>query len=158
MFEIERVRTSWQREAAAIDAIVLSMSAEAAGQPIRDDGWTTQDLLGHIASSANAFVRFLRPDAAQPADGAIDIHTINEQHRQRNRQRPWAEVQAYWQRIRDELTAFLERSTDELGAQPARLPWQPNAQTAGDVLRLLILHTRSHREELVRGTAAPVEE
>jgi uncharacterized protein (TIGR03083 family) len=157
MFEIERVRASWQQETTLIDGIVLSMSEEAARQPIRDDGWTTQDLLGHIANSASVFADFIRSEGPPIAEG-VDVHAINEQQRQRNRQRPWADVLAYWQRVRDDLTAFLNESTTELGAQPARLPWLPSAQTAADVLRLLILHTRSHREELVRGTAAPVEE
>ncbi|HEX6291550.1 MAG TPA: DinB family protein [Herpetosiphonaceae bacterium] len=158
MFDIERVRTSWRNESAAIDAVVRAMSAEAARQPVREDGWTAHDLLGHIASSAYSFVHFLKPDAPPPPDGPVDIHDINAQRLQRNRDRPWAEVLAYWQHIRDDVAAFLEASTNDLGTQPIRLPWVPSAQNAGDVLRVLILHTRSHREELVRGTAMPVEE
>jgi uncharacterized protein (TIGR03083 family) len=157
MFEIERVRASWQRETEMIDAVVLSMSEEAARQPVRDDGWSTQDLLGHIANSARVFVDFIRSPTPPLGEG-VDVHSLNDQQRQRNLARPWADVQAYWQQVRDDVAAFLKASTTELGEQPAQLPWMPNTQTASDVLRLLILHTRSHREELVRGTAAPVEE
>ena len=157
MFDIERVRASWQRETAMIDAVVQSMSEEAARQPIREDGWTAQDLLGHIANSAHVFVQFIQ-SPTPPLGEDVDVHALNDQQRQRNLARPWADVQAYWQRVRDDVSAFLAASTAELGAKPAQLPWMPSTQTAGDVLRLLILHTRSHREELVRGTAAPVEE
>ena len=157
MFDIERVRASWARETAQIDAIVLSMSAEVAARPVRDDGWTTQDLLGHVATSAKVFVQFIVSDAPPFGDN-VDIHDLNEQQRKRQQQRSWPEVQAYWQRVRDDVTAFLAAGTNDLGAQPARLPWMPTVQTAGDALRLLILHTKSHREELVRGTAVAVEE
>ncbi|MBV9791875.1 MAG: DinB family protein [Chloroflexi bacterium] len=157
MFDIERVRASWARETAQIDAIVLSMSADLAARPVRDDGWTTQDLLGHIATSAKVFVQFIGSDAPPFGDN-VDIHDLNEQQRKRQQQRSWPEVQAYWQRVRDDVTAFLAAGTNDLGAQPARLPWMPTVQTAGDALRLLILHTKSHREELVRGTAIAVEE
>lgn len=157
MFEIERVRASWARETAQIDAIVLPMSAEAAARPVRDDGWSTQDLLGHIASSAKVFVQFIAADTP-PFDDNVDVHQLNEQQRKRQQQRAWPEVQAYWQRVRDDVSAFLASADNDLGAQPARLPWLPTVQTAGDALRLLILHTKSHREELVRGTAVAVEE
>jgi hypothetical protein len=157
MFEIERVRASWARETAQIDAIVLPMSAEAAARPVRDDGWNTQDLLGHIASSAKVFVQFIASDTP-PFDDNVDVHQLNEQQRKRQQQRAWPEVQAYWQRVRDDVSAFLATAGNDLGAQPARLPWLPTVQTAGDALRLLILHTKSHREELVRGTAVAVEE
>lgn len=157
MFDIERVRASWARETAQIDAIVLSMSAEVATRPVRDDGWTTQDLLGHIATSAKVFVQFIVSDAPPFGDN-VDIHDLNEQQRKRQQQRSWPEVQGYWQRVRDDVTAFLAAGTNDLGPQPARLPWMPTVQTAGDALRLLILHTKSHREELVRGTAVAVEE
>jgi uncharacterized protein (TIGR03083 family) len=157
MFDIERVRASWQRETAMIDAVVQQMSEEAARQPIREDGWSTLDLLGHIANSAYVFVQFIR-SPTPPFGDDVDVHGLNDQQRQRNLSRPWADVQAYWQRIRDDISAFLAASTGELGGKPTQIPWLPSAQTAGDVLRLLILHTRSHREELVRGTAVPVEE
>lgn len=157
MFEIERVRASWARETAQIDAIVLPMSAEVAARPVREDGWSTQDLLGHIATSAKVFVQFIASDAPPFGDN-VDIHDLNEQQRKRQQRRSWPEVQAYWQQVRDDVTAFLVAGTSDLGGQPARLPWMPNVQTAGDALRLLILHTKSHREELVRGTAVAVEE
>jgi uncharacterized damage-inducible protein DinB len=158
MFEIERVRASWQRETAQIDAIVLPMSAEAAARPIRDDGWTTQDLLGHIATSARVFVQFIQSHEAPPFGDDVDVHQLNEQQRQRQRQREWSEVQGYLQRVRDDVAAFLAANGNDLGTQPARLPWLPKVQTAGDALRLLILHTKSHREELVRGNAVAAEE
>lgn len=157
MFNIERVRASWARETAQIDAIVLPMDAEAAARPVRDDGWSTQDLLGHIATSAKVFVQFIGSDTPPLGDN-VDVHELNEQQRRRQQQRAWPEVLAYWQRVRDDVSAFLAAATNDLSAQPTRLPWQPTVQTAGDALRLLILHTKSHREELVRGTAVAVEE
>lgn len=157
MFDIERVRASWARETAQIDAIVLPMDAEAAARPVRDDGWSTQDLLGHIATSAKVFVQFMGSDTP-PFGENVDVHELNEQQRRRQQQRAWPEVLAYWQRVRDDVAAFLAAATNDLSAQPVRLPWMPTVQTAGDALRLLILHTKSHREELVRGTAMAVEE
>lgn len=114
-------------------------------------------VLGHIATSAKVFVQFIASDAPPFGDN-VDIHDLNEQQRKRQQRRSWPEVQAYWQQVRDDVTAFLVAGTSDLGGQPARLPWMPNVQTAGDALRLLILHTKSHREELVRGTAVAVEE
>lgn len=157
MFDIERVRASWARETAQIDAIVLPMDAESAARPVRDDGWSTQDLLGHIATSAKVFVQFMGSDTP-PFGENVDVHELNEQQRRRQQQRAWPEVLAYWQHVRDDVAAFLAAATNDLSAQPVRLPWMPTVQTAGDALRLLILHTKSHREELVRGTAMAVEE
>lgn len=83
MFDIERVRASWQREAAAIDAIVGTMNDQSAAQPVRSDGWTTHDLVGHIANSARGFLAYIEGRATQ----TIDIDAFNEDRLQRGRER-----------------------------------------------------------------------
>jgi uncharacterized damage-inducible protein DinB len=152
MFDINRVRSSWQREAAAIDAIIENMSADTAQQPIREDGWTIQEIVGHIASTSRASVRQLQPDAVLPSGSNVDLHAFNEEQRQRDQQRAWSDVQSYWQRAREEVTEFLELCDNSIAEQPVHLSWVPQVQTAGDLLKVLILHTRSHREELERGS------
>lgn len=147
MFDIERVRASWQREAAAIDAVVLQINETTAHEPIRSDGWTTHDLLGHVANAARAFVIYTQRDPGKASE-AIDVHELNEQQRAKNKSRPWDDVQAYWQRARDEVAAFLNTHDNTIGERPVHLPWLPDVNTAGIALRTLIIHTRSHREEL----------
>jgi uncharacterized protein (TIGR03083 family) len=152
MFDLNRVRVSWQRECAAIDALVQPLNDRAAQQPIRDDGWTTQDIVGHVANVARAFVHQLQSGAAPPAVTSLDVDALNHHQRERNRTRPWPDVLDYWQRTRDEVTAFLDASSADIGERPAHLPWLPQVHTASDVLRALILHTRSHRQELEQGS------
>lgn len=147
MFDIERVRATWAREAAAIDAVVLHISDVTAREPVRSDGWTAQDLLGHIANASRAFIVYLQRDPARATE-TVDIDAINAEQRAKNQARAWADVQAYWVRVRDDVTAFLAAQTSAIGDRPAHLPWRPDLQTAGLALRALMIHTRSHREEL----------
>lgn len=147
MFDIERVRTSWQREAAAIDALIGTINEMTATEPLRHDSWTAQDLLGHIANAAHAFLVYIQDQGAP----AIDVDAVNEQQRERGQQYPWPKTVAYWQRTRDNVATFLASADSSIGEQPTSLPWMPEIKTAGDVLRVMILHTRSHRQELERG-------
>lgn len=147
MFEIQRVRASWQRESAAIDALIDQLDDHAAATPIRDDGWTAQDILGHIANAARAFVHGIQGAITE----TFDIDELNEQRRQRGREKPWSDTVRYWRRARDEVAAFLADASDGIGDEPATLTWLPQLTTKGDALRALIVHTRSHRQELEHG-------
>lgn len=147
MFDIERVRTTWQREAAAIDALVGTINELTATEPIRHDSWTAQDLLGHIANAARAFLACIQGQMTAP----FDVDAANEQQRQRGRQHSWPQTVDYWQRTRDEVAAFLASADSSIGQQPATLPWMPQIKTAGEALRVMMLHTRSHRQELEQG-------
>ena len=147
MFDIERIRASWQREAAAIDAIVGTINGATAKEPLRSDGWTTHDLVGHIANAARGFVQFVQGRAVEP----FDVDMFNEQQRKRGRQREWADVQQYWVRVRDEVSAFLATLDSSVGDRPVTLPHLPEVKTGGEALRLLVIHTRSHRQELEQG-------
>lgn len=150
MFDIERVRASWQREATAIETLVESLDEQAATQALRDDGWTAQDLLGHIGNAARGFVAAIDGRIA----GDIDIDSLNAQQRERGRQRSWSDTRAYWRRARDEVQALIDRSDSSVDQQPVTMSWLPNIKNAGDALRGLIIHTRSHREEIEHGLAA----
>ncbi len=147
MFDIERIRNSWQREAAAIDALVSTINPATAAEPVRSDGWTTHDLVGHIANSARGFVQFVQGRTVEQ----FDIDMFNEQQRERGRRRAWEDVQQYWARVRDEVVAFLATADRSIGDQPVALPHLPQLKTAGEALRILIVHTRSHRQELEQG-------
>ncbi|WP_026370185.1 DinB family protein [Kallotenue papyrolyticum] len=149
MFEIERVRASWQRESAAIDALIDALDEQAATTPIRDDGWTTQDLLGHIASAARGFLRAVQGQAVP----VVDVDAFNEQQRQRGRQRPWSATRDYWRQVRDEVAAYLAQADDSIGDQAAQLAWLPQVRSVGEALRAMIIHTRTHRQELEQGLA-----
>lgn len=147
MFDIERVRTSWQREAEAIDRIVTTINDAIATEPIRSDGWTTQDLLGHIANAARGFLAYIRGTTA----AAIDIDAFNEQRLQQGRQRAWSDTLAYWERVKGEVADFLQSADNAIGDQPVTMAHLPHVHTASDALRTLIVHTRSHREDLEQG-------
>ena len=147
MFDVERVRSSWQREVAAIDAVAGTINEHTAHEPLRSDGWTAHDLLGHIANAARGLGLAVRNGALD----AVNLDEFNEQQRQRGRERSWPEVQAYWAKARDEVGALLAEVDAGLAEQAATVPHLPMIQTRGDALRALILHTRSHREELERG-------
>jgi uncharacterized protein (TIGR03083 family) len=156
MFDLQRVRASWQRESNLIDAVVNSLDDAQARQPIRADGWNTHDLLGHIATAARAFLRQLHDDKALPPGASFDLHAANERQRVRNEARPWPAQLAYWQRARDDVAAFLDAAPSDIGEHPVHVPWRPEVTTAGDLLQLLLLHTRSHRQELEQGRAQAV--
>lgn len=149
MFDIERVRQSWKREAAAIDAVVQTINAATATEPIRPDGWTAQDVLGHIGNAARGFVTFVRDGQTAP----FDVDQFNEQQRARGRRRPWPDTLGYWNGVRDEITTFLASLDSSIADKPVDLPHLPQITTAGEALRVLIIHTRGHREELERGFA-----
>ena len=147
MFEIERVRASWQREAAAIDALVTTINDATATEPIRHDGWTTQDLVGHIANSAHGFLMYITGRASD----AVDVDALNERQRERGRTYDWSQTVSYWQRTRDEVTRFLASAENSVAEQPVTMSWLPQIKSAGDALRALIIHTRDHRQELEQG-------
>jgi uncharacterized damage-inducible protein DinB len=144
MFDIDRVRASWRREAEAIDRIVDQLDEAAAKATLREDGWSAQDLVGHIASAARGFVAYI--DGRQ--GGAIDVDAFNHEQRERNRGRPWSDVQGYWRRARDEVGALLERVDASIAERPVQMPWLPEIKNGGQALRAMIIHTRGHREEL----------
>lgn len=148
MFDLERVRASWQRERAAIDAVVSHLDAAQAKEPVRDDGWTTHDIVSHVATAGRAFLRQLQTESVWSSGQAVDVNALNRQSHERNHNRAWPDVLHYWQQTGDDITAFLEAAPATIGEQAAHLPWLPDVRTAGDVLRMLIVHTRSHREEL----------
>lgn len=154
MFDLQRVRTNWQRESALIDAVVNNLDDAQSRQPIRDDEWSTHDLVGHVAGATQAFLRQLHGDQALPPGTSFDLHAANERQRVRNQNRPWPAQLAYWQRARDDMAAFLDAAPSDIGEQSVHVPWRPEITSAGDLLRVLILHTRSHREELERGHVA----
>lgn len=147
MFDIERVRAGWHREAAAIDAVVGTINDSTAGEPIRSDGWTTHDLLGHIANAARGLVAAARNGSVP----AVDLDEFNERQRQRGRERSWPDVQGYWTKTRDEVGEFLAGFDVALAEQPVSITHLPMVKNAGDALRALMIHTRSHREELEQG-------
>ncbi len=144
MFDIQRVRASWQRELAAIDAVVLTINELTAAEPVRSDGWSSHDLLGHIANTARGFLAYIRGDVS----GTINIDEFNEHQRERGRERAWSDVQMYWERARNEVTTFLTEADGSIAERPVEMSHLPQVKNAGDALRILILHTRSHREEL----------
>lgn len=147
MFDIERVRASWQREVEAIEAVVGTINDMTAAEPLRSDGWTTQDVLGHISNTAHGFLMYIQGKAS----GTVDIHALNEQQRERGRGYPWSQTLSYWQRTREEVTSFLAENDNSIAEQPVNMSWLPQIKTSGDALRALIIHTRSHREELEQG-------
>ena len=144
MFDIDRVRASWRREAEAIDQIVDQLDEATARAALREDGWSAQDLVGHIANAARGFVAHI--DGRQ--SGVIDVDAFNHEQRERNRGRPWSEVQGYWRRARDEVGALLERIDASIAERPVQVPWLPEIKNCGQALRALIIHTRGHRDEL----------
>jgi uncharacterized protein (TIGR03083 family) len=150
MFDAERVRASWQRESAAIDTLIDQLDERAATMPIREDGWTAQDLVGHVANAARGFLHAIQGNLSE----SFDIDALNEQRRQHGRQRSWSDTVRYWQRVRDEVAAFLADSHDGIGDEPATLTWLPQITTKGDALRAMIVHTRSHRQELEQGATS----
>ncbi len=151
MFDIDRIRSSWERESSAIDAVVERTNEATARRPIRDDGWTTHDILAHIADIARMFLRQIETNTPIPTGITIDIDALNEQQHERNEERAWSNIIAYWETTRDDVTLFLRDCSADIATQPAHLPWVAQVKTAGDLLRALIVHTRGHREELERG-------
>lgn len=156
MFDVQRVLNSWRQEVAAINSAVAELSDETAHTAIRPDAWSTHDLLGHITSSTRAFLLMCR--STEPADRTLptdfDRDGWNEQQRVRNESRPFDETRRYWQRTSDSVEEFLGSMEPEVADREAIVPWLPQVQSIGDVLRVMILHTRAHRAEIVDGLAA----
>lgn len=156
MFDVERVLNSWRQEVDAINSAVAGLSDEAAHTAIRPDAWSIHDVLGHMTSTTRAFLLMCR--SVEPTGRTFpqdfDRDGWNEQQRVRNEARPFDETLRYWQRTTKDVVGFLETMDPTVVEREAVIPWLPQVQTIGDVLRVLILHTRGHRTEITDGLVA----
>lgn len=103
-----------------------------------------------MASSTRGFVRLI---TSEPRTLAADFDRDgwNDQEREINQRKSFGETRGYWIGVSRELTALLDGFDVALADAPAVVPWLPEVRTVGDVLRIIILHLRSHRLELARG-------
>ncbi len=156
MFDVQRVQQSWQQEVDGMNGLVCDLSEAEAQAPIREDGWTTQDLVHHIVSTARAFGRMARPQEA----GGITLSSAherdrwNDEQRLKNAETSWSTTRQSWTKTSHEMSALLANLTSADAERLVTIPWLPQVSNVGDMLRVLVIHTRSHHSELSNGLQA----
>ncbi len=156
MFDVQRVQKSWQQEVDGINGLVCDLSEAEARAPIRDDGWTTQDLIYHIVSSARSLMRMMQPPEAggRTLASAFERDRWNDEQRVKNAELPWSTTRDRWTKTTHEISHALANLTPEDAARPVSIPWLPQVSNVGEMLRVLVIHTRSHHSELATGLQA----
>lgn len=150
MFDSERIRSGWQREVEAYNALLSGLDQTTAQQAVRPDGWSSQAIIAHVAAASRALIRLAGAGAA-PTMTVVERDAWNDRRRDDDETRPLAEIAAYWQRASNEVTVALASVSADAAAQPAAIPWLPEVKTQGDALRVVVLHARMHRQEIEQG-------
>jgi hypothetical protein len=150
----------FDKESAAIWALVDSHSEDELRVPIRDDGWTAFKILSHMAISSRGLLSLAKAQyrarqAGQEFSGAgpeFNIHRWNEEQVAAWADYSLEQVRAEWAETGRQFHAF----TSSLGAedleQPARFA-DGTPMTLGELLGVITFHLRTHRQELTRGLA-----
>lgn len=156
MFDIARVQHSWQTEVAALAQVAQRLSEAEARAPIREDEWSTQDVLAHLTVSNREFAAIVSHPAESRATFADEAErdAWNEAQRVRSAERSWSDTWERWETTATAVTTLLAGLAADEAAQPVSLTWLPAVASVGDVLRIMIIHTRSHRMELTNGLQA----
>lgn len=150
----------FDKESAAIWALIDSHSEAELRAPIRDDGWTAFQILSHMAISSRGILSLAKAQyrarqAGQEFSGAgtgFDIHRWNEEQVEAWVDHSLDQVRAEWTETGRQFHAFVA----SLAADDQQLPVRfadGTPMTLGELLGVITFHLRTHRQELARGLA-----
>ncbi|HYF65529.1 MAG TPA: DinB family protein [Herpetosiphonaceae bacterium] len=150
----------FDKETAAIWALIDSHSEDELRAPIRDDGWTAFQILSHMAISSRGILSLAKAQyrarkAGQEFGGAgpgFDIHRWNEEQVAAWSDHSLEQVRTEWTETGRQFHAF----SSSLSAEDLELPVRfadGTPLTLGELLGVITFHLRTHRQELSRGLA-----
>lgn len=113
-------------------------------------GWTSKELLAHIAGwdqvtipSLRAHARGIEPDAS--ATGDFDL--VNVQLIETYQALSHSRMAGECERVRDELKTAIEEMPEERLAEPFLFPWGERG-TVAELVAILAGHDREHAQEI----------
>jgi hypothetical protein len=113
-------------------------------------GWTTKEMLAHIAGwdqvtipSLHALARGIEPGA--PAAGDFDL--VNAEFIEGYQALSYSQMVSECERVRDELKTELAELPEERLAEPFLFPWGERG-TVAELVAILAGHEEEHAKEL----------
>lgn len=144
----ERVLRILDDQASKTARAIAGLDEAAFDSPVRADGWTGKEILGHMASGHEGLLALAQgrmPD--EVAFDSFDIDAYNEAQRQRTRDLSLDEVLAWLEAARGAVRAYVEQVDAAEFGDLVRTPWLGD-HAKGQFLIFPALHEGGHRVEL----------
>jgi len=139
---IQRLEGARQELRAALEAIDPEMEI--------CPGWTSKELLAHIAGWDRVTIPSLRAHAGGIEPGATaagDLNLMNAQFIEGYQALSYSQMVSECERVRQELESALEEMPEEKFAEPFLFPWGERG-TIADLVAILAGHDEEHAREL----------
>jgi uncharacterized damage-inducible protein DinB len=139
-------------------AALRALPAAARSQPVRVDGWSSLEIVGHVASWENRYITLVQQlingeaDKIEWISNEDELNAWNAHERLRKRDWSWDEMLRDLALLREELLWNLGWATQEQLSMPHPTP--RGAITAADLLEGLVEHDREHSQELRMATGS----
>jgi hypothetical protein len=118
-------------------------------------GWTSKEMLAHIAGWDRVTVPSLRAhaDGIEPgAPAAGDIDLVNAQLVETYRALSYSQMVSEFERVREQFKTALQEMTEQKLAEPFLYPWGERG-TIADLVAILAGHEEEHAREIQHLTA-----
>lgn len=147
-WDASRLLATLSREQAALTEVLSQFDDDSWTTSARADGWTVQDIVGHLLDSTYGLSRMVLGEipSTLPTDqntGWVIADEFNEQRRTSNR---LLERSKMMQRLQGAF-ATAQRAIEQISDPDAAGPFGPKT-TKGMVLRRVVGHIKDHRSEL----------
>jgi uncharacterized protein (TIGR03083 family) len=144
------------RGRAALDAALAPLSERQLTTPDPEEGWSVKDHLAHMAAWENGMTALLKREPRYPAMGvsleqvqANDMDQVNQIMYRQHKDRPLAEVRAFFDKAHNDLRAAVA------GLQDADLqrtyshfqPDEPGEDNGTPIVAFLVGNSFGHYEE-----------
>ncbi|TAK11106.1 MAG: ClbS/DfsB family four-helix bundle protein [Anaerolineae bacterium] len=137
---------------AELDAALAALTPEQMEARTAPDAWSAKDTLAHIGLWEQMLVQFqlpgLRPEEPYVVAGVTiteyDVDDMNAQFRAAWRDRPLAEVRAFYERSHQETLAAIQACSDARLTEKGRYPDEPDDYP---VVNIILSETVEHYEE-----------
>jgi hypothetical protein len=113
-------------------------------------GWTSKEMLAHIAGWDRVTIPSLRAHAAgiEPGAPAVgDFDLVNAQFIEGYQALSYSQMVSEFERVRQELKTALKEMPEERSAEPFLFPWGERG-TIADLVAILAGHDEEHAKEL----------
>ena len=147
---LEKIRT----ERAAFEALLDDLGPEKMEEPVVEDGWTVKDFLAHITNWEQLVIDRLReattgaPGQFPPIRSWEEIHAINSQVYERNKDRPVEAVLEDFHDTHREMMDLLKTLDEDFLTGPLPFEWAEGQPVWTLVGGNTFWHYSEHGEEI----------
>ncbi len=151
----------YAKETELVWNIVAQQSDANLHKPIRDDGWSTWDIVAHIALTSRQLLRLGQKQQQQAQTGDtspifapdFDVDRMNIEQVEAWRGKSFAEIRQHWDKTGSQLAEYCA----SLQASDLELPVEfvkKQQMTLDQLLNRISLHIRLHRTEIETGLSS----